>query len=352
MKKWQFNKKVLQDAIDCGNHFLLTNKLSNQQRRSIRSDIVRFQNFLSGDFEDYQRKVFFNPSTLKRNILNGMKRHHRIFKGDLMSWFIELNQAKIFKYHRRMKVFKLPIEEMAEQTLKVYRTNAPLFYNCAKEFIYCSELNLIQEAEISSSSYCFYSDILKLPFIVINKNDDSYVLNHEIQHAIEYMLDIAIPEFYHEFGPIYFESLFIDSAYEKHGKKVLSGFVRRIQDMEDYLDILSVYLYSMSVFSHYDFDVSDEFFYEIWQEATGLSFDYLTQFLNHEIVNREITSSLSYLLSFLKAIEIRDVIITGNPDGRRKFNDLLFTKKFSFTPPSDGFEPYARFVNEVKQKVR
>lgn len=352
MNKWQFNKQILENSIKCGQKFLLDENLSQRDRIAITSDIKRFQRFLDGDFKSYRRKRNLNFQNTKKNILSNMKKYHKLFNKDLRSWFIQLAQSKIFECLEEIPTFTLPIDEAAYETLINYKESAPIFYKCAKELLSKRKPFLIQEATTSSTSFCFYSDILNLPFIVINQNDEANSLNHELEHGIEYIMNIPTHELYSEFGPIYFEILFNDRLYQKYGKKTLSSTVNRIQETNDFLNILLVYLYAMSIFEHYNFNIDDESFIEIFKDATGLDSENLLAFLNDEIVNIEISETLNYLLSFLKVIEVRDYTIRKDNEGIAMFNNILFNKNFVFNTPQDNFEPYIRFIEETKQKIK
>ena len=352
MGKWQFNKVLLQDAIDAGQRFLLDKNLSRKERHEITSDITRFKKFIDDDFEIIKKKRRLSFKCTKNNILRTMKKYYQLFDKDLRNWFIELYQSHVFSYEQDSPFMILSIDEMVIETLSNYRKNAPIFYKCAKEILFNSQISLVQEAIIDSSSYCFYSDILHLPFIVIDQLDEAYVLNHEIQHGIEYLMGIPTHYLYSEFGPIYFETLFNDLLYKKKGHQALSGSINRIKETNDFLAILSVYLYAMSVFAHHNFEIDDELFKQTFMDVTNLEEYKLLDFLNDELVESEINETLGYLFSFLKAIEIRDYKLRKNEDGTFMFNNILFSKKFKFKPPVDGFDPYIRYVEDIKQKVK
>lgn len=352
MKKWQFDESTIKDAINAGNRFLLDKSISKKQRREIITDINRFQAFLNGDFELTKRKKELQGVHLKNNILKSMKKHSKLFKHDLISWLIGLEQSGIFFRSDELPPFKIDINDAANYTLDNYRYNAPLFHNYAYELLKNKKINLIHETQLNFSSYCFYSDILQLPFIVIGTDDEASALNHEIQHAIEYLLGISTNHYYSEFGPIYFETLFNDHLYNQYGNISLSANLNRIYDTKKQLEIIKCYLYCMCIFSYNNFDVDDNFFFETFQEITGLQGKELTDFLNEEILEQELNETLSYLFSFLKAIEIRSLELKNDMEAKRKFNQILYSRRFSFKKPQNGFQVYKDFVEEIKEKAR
>ena len=78
----------------------------------------------------------------------------------------------------------------------------------------------------------------------------------------------------------------------------------------------------------------------------------LIKFLNEEIIEQELNETLSYLFSFLKAIEIRNLEQKNDIEAKRKFNQILYSKRFSFKKPQNGFKIYKDFVDEIKEKAR
>lgn len=352
MKKWQFDESTIKDAINAGNRFLLDKSISKKQRREITSDIKRFQRFLNGDFELVEQKKYLKMPQLKYNILRSMRKHSKFLNQESISWLIGLEQSNIFDVDDEIPAYSIPIEESINHTLENYKRKAPVFYNYAYELLKNKKINLIHETPLNGSSYCFYSDILQLPFIVINSSTEASTLNHEIQHAIEYLLGITTSSFYSEFGPIYFETLLNEQLYNYYGKDILSSSLNRIYDANRFLEIVKCYLYALSVFSYYDFIVDDDLFYTTFYDITNLQGEELIKFLNDEIVESEISDTLSYLFSFLKAIEISSLEKKDNLEASYKFNLVLYNKKFKFDKPKDGFQVYKDFVTEVKEKAR
>ena len=352
MKKWQFDESTIKSAIDAGNRFLLDDSLSRKHRLEITSDIRRFQRFLNGDYELLERKRYLKHPQLKNNILRAMRKHSKIFDKNFISWLIGLAQSNIFARDEEVPIFSIPIEEAANHTIENYKRNSPIFYQYAYELLRNKKINLIQETPLEGSPYCFYSDILRLPFIVINSSTEASTLNHEMQHAIEYLLGITTSPFYSEFGPIYFETLLTDQLFSHYGKDVLSSILNRICDTQRFLDFVKCYLYPLSVFSHFNFDVDDELFYSTFHDITNLQGEELIRFLNEEMVASEITDTLGYLFSYLKVIEIRSLAKRDNLEVGDEFNRILYDKTFKFEKPKNGFQVYKDFVDEIQEKAR
>lgn len=350
LRKWKFNEQLLQETICIGKYYLEHNDLTSQEKAEIKSDISRFKRFINGDFETTSTYRHLSLPMIKKSVLASMKKYRRLFNREFREWLINLQQSNIFRYGQYIPRFKLSIDTMADETLTLYGNQAPHFFLQA-EALLSEKISLIHYTKTDSSSFCFYSSLLDLPMIIINSKDDASVLTHEIQHGIEYLKDIPTHIFYHELGPIYFELIFSDQTFKSYGKKALATPLERIQDTEDFLKILKVYVYCLSVFEKFDFDIDDELFLNTFSDISGIYGEELLELLTEEFTNPEISESLGYLFSFLKAIEIRDMLKQNDLNGILIFNQLLFSKKFKFVPPPT-LEPYKRFVKEMKQKVK
>lgn len=352
MRKWQFDQDTIKDAIESGKRYLIDNSLSDEYKLEIIDDIYRFKKFLDGDFELTHKIKKLSKVELKDNILKTMKKHYKLFNKNLINWLVGLEQSQIFCSGEEVPAFSLSIDDAANYTLQNYKQNSPIFYNYAYELLKNKKIHLIHETPLYSTSYCFFSSILQIPFIVVGSNDEASSLNHEIQHGIEYFLGIVNNPFYNEFGPIYFESMFNDNLYNQYGGPALAGTLNRIYDTNKFLEIAKCYFYAMNIFAVHNFEINEDLFFETFQCITNLSDDKLIDFLNNEIVEDEITEILCYLFSFLKAIEIRRLEHNHNFEARYKFNQLLYGQRFRFKTPKDGFQIYKDFVDEIKTKTR
>ena len=351
MSKWHFNKSLIEEAINTGQSFLLSPNLSKQDRLEITSDIKRFKLFLDGNFDNYIRRRRQNMPYLKNNIISGMKNLEKILSPRLRRWLIDLAQDQIFTIDSETPIFTMSLDEAAKTTLKNYKMNASAMYNFAKTILEPKQ-GIIQEAVLNTSSYCFYSDILQLPFIVVDPLDDAGCLNHELEHGIEYLMGTRPHFFYSEFGPIFFELLFCDESYKKYGKSSLAMHITRIKETEDYLNVLAVYFCAMKIFSLRNYDVSEQFFLETFEYFSNVENDNLIDFLNDEFVNSQIIESITYVLSFLKAIQVRELANNGGNQSGASFNDIVFSKKFKFKIPDSNYQLYEKYIEEIKQKMR
>ena len=218
LRKWKFNEQLLQETICIGKYYLEHNDLTSQEKAEIKSDISRFKRFINGDFETTSTYRHLSLPMIKKSVLASMKKYRRLFNREFREWLINLQQANIFRYGQYIPRFKLSIDTMADETLTLYGNQAPHFFLQA-EALLSEKISLIHYTKTDSSSFCFYSNLLDLPMIIINSKDDASVLTHEIQHGIEYLKDIPTHIFYHELGPIYFELIFSDQTFKSYGKK-------------------------------------------------------------------------------------------------------------------------------------
>ena len=65
-----------------------------------------------------------------------------------------------------------------------------------------------------------------------------------------------------------------------------------------------------------------------------------------------IISSMKYLFSFLRAVELRELFYKNRDDGFYMLVHSLKDKRFYFRIPQDGFCVYDRYILEMEEKVR
>ena len=78
----------------------------------------------------------------------------------------------------------------------------------------------------------------------------------------------------------------------------------------------------------------------------------LIKLLREEIVPTDIEEDMSYLYSYLNAIELREQVQSTNQDCAYILEPYLKTRKFAFTPSKEKFDIYRRFNEEMTSKVK
>jgi len=178
------------------------------------------------------------------------------------------------------------------------------------------------------------------------------MFNHEVQHAIEILHKYLANPLYSELGPILYEMLFNEELYKSRGYLQSGDCSFRIEEAMYLLEIVCSYFQVLLSFKEKNFDVSTDEFLKTFEEIEEIEPTLLVDYLKEEIANDNIVSDMSYLFSFLKAIELREEKIKSYSKQPELLEYYIKRKTFDFQIPQDGFDIYKRYVEEMNQKVR
>ena len=153
-----------------------------------------------------------------------------------------------------------------------------------------------------------------MPFLIVDVNQAPCVLNHEVEHGIEFMLKVYKNNLFSELGALFLEQKFMDTYYDSNGLIYSNFYNGRLEDTSYYLSFLRDFLNMMKAFARTDFKVSDEEFKTIFLENANITDNNIDSYLLEEDVKGDIEEYLKYLLSFLKAIELRSTTKKINCD--------------------------------------
>lgn len=353
--KWSFDKEYLRMVIAEGNRKLEKGSLSREERKSIKFDIETFNGFIMDNYEslEYSRKrVPKSIDRLKNYILRKMARQYKLLGEDLINWILDLAESEIFidDFSQNMENTKLPLDEIADLTIKNYEKNSIKYLRYAREIILDDTVKQIQLVD-SVGSHCHHDDITNKSYILYDIEEPTCLLSHEVQHAIERLLQYPTNILYCELGSILFELLFNDELYKAKGYLHEGDFAYRITDSVDFLDSLYDYFQIMLFFASKNFDVSTEEFLDAFLTIGEINPDLLEDYLREEIASDERVEDMNYLFSYLKAIEVREIMNLKNKK-EEVLETYLKRRNFHFSKPKDEFRLYERYVGEMKQKVR
>lgn len=354
---WSFDPKFIEMVIKKGYVLLEDPKMPKSKKKNIRTDIATFKRFLSGDFEN-KSEIIANPpqdiERLKSYILTRMAKQYKTLGEELIIWTMDLCYEEIFKIRGQGRKTTLSLDEQVELTMENYQEHSPHIFRHARPILKDDVIHLVQEVpNLEGSSYCYHDEITDLPYLIINPNQAPWVVNHETEHAIEEFRRIIPHKFYSELGPILFETLFNDMLYKQQGFLNKGDYSDRIKDTEEQLLMLFHYFDIMLVFAGMNFQVPTDVFLQEFQEIcedeteTGLK-----NFLREEIAPADIVDEMSYLYSYLKAIELREGIHKLKQDCTYTLDPYIKTKKFDFTPRKESFAIYRRFTEEMQSKTK
>lgn len=355
--KWNLSKEYLTHCINKGIILLDNRYLSKENQEEIKEDISNFKRFLSGNYEDYLTPIQHYNSTeqIKKSILNKMKKHYYLFGEYLINWIINLNKANIFDVPYSCDQTEFSIDTQIEFTLKNYEKHSKYFLKYAKKILTASPGHTIQLIkDLETTSYCYYPNklITTEPIIFIDPTECFWTLNHEIQHGIEYILNINPYDIYQELGPILFELLYTDLIYKEEGFIYGGDYQDRLDDIKYKLDSIYQYFTMIKIFAKTNFEVPTEKFKDFFLDQIEITNDSLTDFLHEQILGNGIDLDIRYVFSFLKAIELKNQIKKQDIDIAYVLEPYIRHNSFNFIPPKFGFQIYEEYTKEMHQKTR
>lgn len=355
--KWNFDHKFIEDVISKGYVLLDDPKLSKSKKKNIRTDIATFKRFLNGDFENRVNPISNPPydiEKLKTYILKRMETQYHNLGPEMILWTMDLCYADIFNLNSHNKKTQLSLDEQVDLTLENYSENSKRFLSTAKPILSNDIIKQVQKApSYIGTSYCYHDEITDLPYLIVNPKQAPWVLNHETEHAIEELRKLESHRYYSELGPIFFEILFNDILYKQQGYLNKGDYADRIEDTKEQLLVLYHYFDIMLTFAGMDFKVPTTTFVQEFQKICEDETDEgLISFLREEIATPDIVDDMSYVYSYLKAIELREQALSSKQDCAYLLDPYLKSKKFVFNPTSESFNTYRRFTEEMQAKTK
>lgn len=356
INKYQLNENYIKKSIKKGISLLKGTNTKASQRNDVMQDIYFFKQLLNNNInnqiKDENNK--YSLDKLKHITLAKMKQQLKILSPNLIDWLIFLNQEKIFDKQYFYDKTELSIEKQEELTIKNYEQNSKILLKYAKEIfspIPTQQIQLCYD-DFDCSSYCHYSNINEIPFIIVNPLDAPHILNHEIQHGIEFLLKLNTHDIYSELGPIFYEILFTNVLYSSQGFIMYGDFHERIEDACFQLESVTEYLKVLKKIYSCDFTLTTAEFKEIVIQTLEIPKKLLYQYLIDEVINDGFDNTITYLLSYLKAIELYKNSKIHNSDSFETLNPYLSTNQFTFNIPENASQLYTSYIEEMKQKVK
>ena len=356
-RKWSFDKEYLRMVIEEGRKMLENKDLSRRARQSIKVDIETFSRFVDNDFElkDYSSYDFSTPNNidkLRDCILFRMKKQYDILGEDLIKFVIDLSDSGIFYESRGIsEITKLSMEEQVELIIKNYERNIPKFVNPAKEIMIDDKIRQIQVID-SDDSYCHYDYITKKSYILVNMMDAPCIFNHEVEHAIEEYYNYHTNTLYDELGAILNEMLFNEEVYKMNGYLYEGDYDFRLDEANYLLKSVHNYFKIMLLFAGKNFNISTDELIDTFVKYEDTSKMLVLEYLREDIATNWMLGNIGYLVSFLKALELRELFINNSKDSFYILEHYLKNKKFAFRKPKDGFMLYSGYIDSVKSRVR
>lgn len=129
-------------------------------------------------------------------------------------------------------------------------------------------------------------------------------------------------------------------------------FHERIEDACFQLESVTEYLKVLKKIYLCGFTLTTTEFKEIMIQTLEMSPKLLYQYLIDEVINDGFDNTITYLLSYLKAIELYNDSKKHNSDSFEILKPYLSTNQFTFNIPKNASQLYNSYIDEMKQKVK
>lgn len=353
--KWEFDKNYIGVLLKDVDEQLNRRFISKNRRKYLEYDKKTFELFLKDDFSYWNSENPYSKEGMEVIISESIKKIKKLYKilgDDLISWLVELSQSKIFNYAESKDKNIISLDEQAELIIKNYERHSRCFLKDAK-FLLNDGCQVQEVTEPKYISYCHDSEITRTPFIVINTNSGITGFNHEMQHAIEFYNYYYGHDLYGEVGPILLELLFLDVFSEEKGSLKSGDYDFRLYDTNKNLNEIVDFLFLMKYLAKRNFKVTNEEFLDVGEKLLGLSKDKLYHYLLKNVLDFSgVEENLMYTFSFLKAIELRQKILSTGKDVIDVLHPYISKYKFRFDFPEEAFDLYNDYVEEMNCKIR
>lgn len=354
---WKFNKNHLQRmAVALKKE--INNKSHNRiKKRLYKEELELIEALLKDDFSFKETKFIdrgYKMSSIKTMALLKMKYDYvSLGKDEFLDYIIELAESDLFNGHESLATTHLNIDLQKYFTLKTYQNHSLYFYEKAKKAMAPTPTNKIQCFDgLEGSSYCTYLKLFKLPLILCGE-DFLSCLNHEVQHSIEYDLNLKTNTYYQELGPILFEMLFLDEYYNCAGELNTLDVESRLKSTKVYLLHIARYFKAIKEFSKKDFKVSLVEFENVMNGCFNIQPNEFKRFICEGIINPDgISQDMIYAFSALKAIELYMDLAKEKKDAYEVLKPYFENKKFLFFTPSTSFKTYEEYIALMKPKQK
>lgn len=354
--QWQFDEKYLSDLIKKSEQKIKNPLLPKEAREDLQTDITLFKQFLTGAYEGIEvteANIPKNIHSLKRQILKKMRDCYKTLGEEAIDWILYLDEEQFFMGYGSIDETELNAPEQASLALKNYSKISPVYLHAAVSLLYPDGPSKIHIPEsLSSSSYCHHVAATKEPILIVDPTETPWIFNHELQHGVEVLLKYKTPYFYTELGPQYIEPFFLERLYEHQGFINTNDYQERLRQMEDRISEVTNYLLVLKLFAQRNFNVSTADFLSILSEYEETPKEQLYPQVMMSYIGNEEESSLMYLLSYLKAVELYEETKDSTKDISTVLTPYINTKKFNYTPPKEGYKVYERYINRMDKLTK
>ena len=346
--EWNFDKKHLEFAVEKGKLLLTKKDISTYRIKGINEEISVFDRWLNDNYNlpilsvNNKNKI----DDLKEQIMHDVKLCGGFFGKGYISLITKLVESDLFNIPVCNSQL-LSTDEMVNYTMNTYNNYSPKLMESAKKILSNNHIQVVN----NSKSYSYSStNILNEGFVVLNPNEGNGILNYHVQDAIEDLVPIEYSLDYNCLGPLLFNLLFHDKLYEDNNIKYSSDYYLMIKKIrEQLIEIIPVLKMFISTRSSKKDEINDELFGDLCYKYFGSD--------NLEIVYNQVHNvicrcDIKFILSFLKAVDLREKIVSNNIDVfdclSRFRDDFIYTS----TVINSKFDIYNRYMEEINNRCK
>lgn len=353
MKAWNLDQEILQEGIIYGETLAKNSKYSKSTLQLIKKEVERLRKFQRGEFESADEETKFNASleTLKTKLLYKLRRDYKFFNPNLINLIYEIYFQEPFGDEWSEKISSITMDDQARLTYKNYLNHANSVLSLAEFLLRGEENPCIQETTLETSSYVHYSPFIEKAFIIVDPNDCPHALNHELEHAIEYLLNINKNTFYSELGPILLELFYLDILYAEQGYLEPGDYGDRLNMVNTNVGYISGYFMLMQECALKNFKVSMAELEKLLDKYFACEPTEMKAFFN-DVLGYDLKTDMGYLFSYLKALEIHELWLQKDSDVLETIKPLIRTRKFHFEVPDKPLKIYENYVENLLLKTR
>lgn len=306
--------------------------------------LIRYSNGYKDDLINNKLPSISNITMAKNMFLDRMKQDYYTIGEEIINFIIELRRDNIFKDTIEEPLYRNNMNLITDLTLEMYSSYSNKLYKIAKSIINNKSILVVEN--IYNPSYMTYLYSLKKCFCVIDKLDSPYVMCHEIEHSIELNLNFLTQILYAELGPITFETLFTDQLVEKKYPEAKLLYINRIRDDKNYLNNLYKYFNALLYVKKKNFNLSNIKFIEIISNIMEIDSKDVIAFVKDEIAHKNLMEQSIYLISHIKSLEIRNMILDNKDLGLKELLKSLTCLKINFDCNEKSIDCIKSFVKE------
>lgn len=337
------SKQYFRQMISKSNLILTEQKLDENIKINIRDMQKVFEQYI--DENQKENKAIVSFEDMLKNLTDKMN-------GDLekiklstwkniqsLCWNVRKYQATENNYHTD----KIELEDLIQTTLKVYDRADKQMYLCAKSILKDKHtLIYLNNLDINNYYRCRY---LQLNFIACDATGYSAYPSfiHESQHSIDHKLFKDIPPLFWELAPIFFETLMID-LLNKSGKH-LGLYGERINNHNMLMNEIYDYVRILEKFENKGKILTAKNTSSILEVEDESELASLYSFYN----NDDAIDSVKYIISFMRAIQIRKLYYNSKKQGIMELKDVVAGNNLKINYSSLIYD-YEMFINEIETK--